>query len=140
MRTKTKKNRIWSLARGKVAREGRCRVCRGVPGRGGVIKLDAAHTVGRKHQDVMVVRVGEGVVRAPAPGEKAEEILVREDSVVPLCLSRGGGCHQLYDAGRLDLLPYLTVEEQADAVRAVGLERAYSRLTGSRRDKHGGDA
>lgn len=80
--------------------EGRCRVCGATSG------LQAAHTIGRKYDDRRT-----GVV-APA-------------DVVPLCLEH----HQQYDARRLDLLPYLTLEEQARAVLHVGLERARKRLS-----------
>ena len=50
-----------------------------------------------------------------------------EDSIVPLC----GSCHRAYDAGRLDLLPALTRDEQAEAVRVLGLTRALRRISPS---------
>ena len=43
-----------------------------------------------------------------------------EDAIVPLCPH----CHRDYDAGAADLLPVLTKDEQAEAVRVVGLTRA----------------
>ena len=46
------------------------------------------------------------------------------DSTVPLCRPH----HTAYDAHELDLLPYLTLDEQAEAVRIVGIERARKRL------------
>ena len=50
--------------------------------------------------------------------------------VVPLCRL----CHNAYDEGtpQLDLLPYLTLEEQAHAVGHLGLTRALRRITGER--------
>lgn len=88
----------------KVEEEGFCRVC----GRAGV-KLDCAHVVPRS-------RVGMG------PAEDARNF-------VPLCHDR---CHPDYDQGRLDLLPYLTNDEQAYAVELVGLEEARRYLTNER--------
>jgi 5-methylcytosine-specific restriction endonuclease McrA len=48
-----------------------------------------------------------------------------EDSIVPLCPDH----HRDYDGRRLDLLPHLTHDEQAEAVRVLGLERARRRLS-----------
>ena len=49
------------------------------------------------------------------------------DNIVPLCRS----CHNLFDSSRLDLLPYLTINEQLCVVReAGGIARAYDRLVG----------
>lgn len=50
---------------------------------------------------------------------------VTADEVVPLCRP----CHTLYDAGRLELLPVLTTEEQVAAVEHVGIAEAYRRTT-----------
>jgi hypothetical protein len=94
--------RDWKQARAKVDREMECRVCRTGD------SLQAAHTIGRIHD--------------PADGK------VRARDIVPLCPS----CHQLYDARRLDLLPYLNYDEQAAAVEHLGIVRAMHRLTGSR--------
>lgn len=47
-------------------------------------------------------------------------------SVVPLC----SGCHRAYDSHRLDLIGYLRPDEQIEAVRVLGLARAYRRLGG----------
>ena len=49
------------------------------------------------------------------------------DSIVPLCERD----HRSYDNFRLDILPYLTHDEQAEAVRVMGLERARRRLAPS---------
>lgn len=47
------------------------------------------------------------------------------DSVLPLCAF----CHREQHAHRLELLPLMTRAEQVEAVRAVGIARAYSYLT-----------
>jgi len=91
--------RDWKAARAKVAQERNCRVC------GSQDTVQAAHTIGRTHDPV------DGVVRAI--------------DVVPLCVV----CHQLFDARRLDLLPYLSYGEQAAAVEHVGIVSALRRLT-----------
>jgi hypothetical protein len=49
------------------------------------------------------------------------------DSTVPLCREH----HTAYDAHEFDLLPYLSKDEQAEAVRIVGIERARMILTPS---------
>jgi hypothetical protein len=53
---------------------------------------------------------------------------VRQEDVVPLCPS----CHRAYDGRALDLLAYLTYEEQAAAAEHLGLLRAVHRTTGKR--------
>jgi hypothetical protein len=107
-------------ARDKVEEEGRCRACLAPDGEvddGDVIRIQAAHTIGREHDEVRVGSKG------------GETLFVRRESVVPLCQF----CHIQYDARRLDLLPYLFLPEQLDAVRAAGgIERAHRRLTGER--------
>ena len=62
------------------------------------------------------------VPRSLGGGQKA-------DSVVPLCRR----CHTDFDGLRLDLIPYLTKSEQAEAVRVLGIERARRRLSGDER-------
>jgi hypothetical protein len=96
--------RDWTEPREKVDAEGRCRVC----ARTG-LKIDAAHIVPRS-------RVVAG------PGE-------HPDNIVPLCHER---CHPAYDAGELDLLPFLTLGEQGYATELVGLVEAMQRTTGCR--------
>lgn len=89
-----------NLARQKVADEGRCRSC-GVPD--SLHPLDAAHTIPR------------------SLGGKATY-----DSVIPLCRA----CHDAqHRGGELELLPLMTRDEQVEAVRAVGIARAYRYLT-----------
>jgi 5-methylcytosine-specific restriction endonuclease McrA len=99
--------RDWTAARRKVDTEARCRVC----GRSNV-KLDAAHVVPRSRVSAS----------AGGPGE-------HPDNIVPLCHEP---CHAAYDAHRLDLLPYLTLAEQAYATGLVGLAEAYRRTTNER--------
>lgn len=97
-------------ARMKVEREGGCRVC-GAPAR----VCDAAHTWSR----------GQGGAGFDDP-----------DAVVPLCsaIKGGVGHHDAYDAHELDLLPYLTTEEQVALVRYAGsIERARDRARGAGR-------
>ena len=92
--------RDWHAPIEKVQQESRCRVC----GRTG-LKLDACHVIPRSRVK-------------PGPGEDARNI-------VPMCRQH----HTDYDHGRLDLLPYLSREEQAYAVELVGLEEARRRIT-----------
>jgi hypothetical protein len=98
--------RSWAEARAKVEAEGRCRVC----GRSD-LRLEAAHIVSRAR-----VRPGAG-----------EDPL----NIIPLCAR---DCHPRYDRRALDLLPYLTREEQAKAVELHpgGLLGAVERITGER--------
>lgn len=51
-----------------------------------------------------------------------------EDCVCPLCRR----CHRLYDEGRIDILPLLSLKEQAHAVAHIGIERARWRTTNER--------
>lgn len=93
--------------RAKVEREGQCRVC-GAP----AAVCDAAHLWDR----------------GTAGGDFNEP-----DLIVPLCstIKGGGGCHDDYDAHRLDLRGYVTIDEAVAAVRAAGsIERARNRLAG----------
>lgn len=48
------------------------------------------------------------------------------DAILPLCREH----HRAYDSHRLDLLPLLSPAEQVEAVRILGLARAYRRLSG----------
>ena len=94
--------RDWAEARRKVETEGCCRWC-GRPG-----AIEAAHIIPRSR------------VR-PGPGEDARNI-------VPLCRDH----HALFDSNRLDLLPVLTLEEQAYAVSLFGTYEALIRMSGQR--------
>lgn len=105
--------RDWTAALDKVRREGCCRVC----GASGGVKIDAAHVVGRRNDP------------RPRPGQPRRVRRVRADDIVPLCRP----CHQAYDERRLDLLPFLSLEEQAAAVSIMGIESARRRISGTRR-------
>ncbi len=97
--------RDWTDANEK--REYGCRVC-------GRYDVELAHTIGRKHD------------QPKAPGSKT--LYVNPDSVVPLCPS----IHRAYDAHQFDLLSYLTLAEQLDAVAKAGsIESARRRLAPS---------
>lgn len=96
--------RDWRAARMKVDTEGRCRVCKAAG------ELDAAHVI----------------PRSVSPVEGSQD----ERAIVGLCRRH----HTAYDQHRLDLLPYLTVEEQAHAVvQAGGIAAAYRITTGGAR-------
>ena len=75
----------------------------------GNLPVDAAHIVPRSV--------------APNAGET-------EDAIVPLCREH----HRQYDAGQLDVLPYLTLPEQAHAVTAAGGIVGALRITTGKRD------
>jgi hypothetical protein len=99
-----KRKRQWGPLWDKVREEGQCRAC------GSSQLLDPAHLIPRS-------RLGF------APGAEDPRI------VVPLCRL----CHQQHDhSSGLDLLPVLTLDEQAFAVELVGIAEAYQRVTGSR--------
>lgn len=96
--------RDWTAARAKVDDEGACRVC----GQLSPVRVEAAHII----------------ARGRVPGPEAMDPL----NIVPLC----GEHHAAYDHRQLDLLPYLTVEEQAFAVYcARGIAPATKRITGA---------
>jgi len=93
--------------RRKVEDEGECRVCGELAER-----CDAAHIWDRS-----------------LGGEGFDD----PDIIVPLCsrIKFGNGCHDIYDEGELDLLPYLKLEEQIALVKAAGsISRAYRRAAG----------
>ena len=108
-----------SEALDKKEEEGICRACLRPDGSvidGEIIRLECAHTIGRDRQDEIVV--------GPRGGETR---VVKRESTVPLC----GDCHRAFHAHRLDLLPYMTLEEQLDAVRAAGgILSALKRVSG----------
>ena len=92
----------WEAAWAKVATEGQCRAC------GSTQIVDPAHLIPRS-------RITQGGMDPR--------------NIVPLCRL----CHMQHDQGAgLDLLPYLTREEQAHAVSLVGLAEAYRRICGKR--------
>ena len=93
-----------SLGRDKVDAEGACRYC------GGAKDLEMAHTIGKAEQDLETV--------GPRGGRRK---YVPEAAVIPLC---GGftenNCHYRHDHHEIDILPYLYLEEEINAVRAAG--------------------
>lgn len=102
--------RDWRDARAKVDAERVCRVC-GASEHDPSGPVEAAHVIGRIHD---------------RPREERESMLyVEPDDVVPLCRT----CHRAYDLGGLDLLPYLSRDEQARAVLLVGMMAAFRRIT-----------
>lgn len=93
--------RDWTACAEK--RDQGCRIC-------GVHPAEMAHVIGRVHDH-----------------RRGSVVVVDADSVCPLCKSH----HEAYDARLLDLLPHLTVEEQARAVvDAGGIEAARRRIIG----------
>jgi hypothetical protein len=102
--------RYWDGALEKIRREGACRVCRTT------FFLQAAHTVGRKHDEVVECE----------DGTRAR--FVDPLDVIPLCEA----CHRAYDARELSILEHLSYDEQAAAVEHLGIVRALHRLSGQR--------
>lgn len=107
------RKRDWTEANAKRDREG-CRLadtnahgdCAG--------KVQSAHILGRRFD------------REHPDGRELPRV-VEPDEVVGLC----GVHHTAYDERRLDLLPFLTLAEQAAAVRLVGIVGAFTRITGT---------
>lgn len=93
--------RDWSLARAKVEQEGRCRLTGEGPCQG---PLAACHVVERSRD---------------------ESTIVDPVDIWPGCTLH----HQLYDSRRVSILHVLSQEEQAAAVRKLGIYRALKRLT-----------
>lgn len=112
--------RDWSDARAKVEAERVCRV--GAVGWGRSCgecagPVQAAHVIGREHD-----RARDGQAR----------LYVAPVDVVPLCARH----HRDYDARALDLLPFLTIDEQARAVSvAGGIIAALRRTTNGERSQ-----
>lgn len=121
---------IWKEALGKVVREGKCRNCSASKRH---VKLDAAHTVNRKKQDVWTKEYRGEKTDNGAPLMSTIRT-VPADAIIPLCRT----CHELHDAHKLDILPLLDPDknapqvEQANAVAALGIVGAMRRLTGQR--------
>jgi hypothetical protein len=78
----------------------------------------------------------DGVDEMRDTGQTKMVRIVPPEAIVPLCVD----CHKTYDAHKLNLLPYLDPDksqpqlEQANAVKALGIDRATRRLTGKRVD------
>lgn len=103
--------RDWRDAREKIDGQP-CRVC------GQTWGVEGAHVIGRKHDQRRTTQIA----------------YVDPASIVPLCgpATDSRTCHGRYDSGRLDLTPFLTLDEQVQAVRdANGIEAARRRIMGS---------
>ena len=94
----------WADAIHKLENEGACRVC-SMHGEDTNGPLEAAHSINQAAQDV--------ILTGPRGGQY---MYVQPDAVVPLCSMH----HRRYDARGLDLLPYMSVPEQINAVDAAG--------------------
>jgi len=98
-------DRNWDDAIEKCKDEGECRVCKVQRG------LDCAHLAPRTHD------------RPKHAGQK--RLYVHPNNVVPLCAHD----HYGLDHSELDVLPYLTLDEQLHVVRVLGgIEQARMRL------------
>lgn len=116
--------RDWTDARAKVDAEGQCRVCRCKDR-----PLQAAHVSGRRYDEHLECGICEGTgvrrdgerCRRCAGSGWSKALYVNPDRIVPLCEHMTeDGCHSLYDAKKIDLLPYLTIDEQVQAVIDLG--------------------
>lgn len=98
-------DRNWDEAIRKCRDEGACRVC------GLQTNLDAAHLAPRKHD------------KPKRFGSKTR--FVAPENIIPLCSHH----HHLLDSGQLDVLAYLTIEEQVHVVKTLGgIDMARRRL------------
>lgn len=122
--------RDWTAAREKVEREGRCRIeMRLVYGITGTCAgpLEAAHIIGRECDEYVAAWAieMETLDVSQRPKTAYATWRVDPDRIVPLCHKH----HRAYDDHELDLLGYLTPEEEAQAVLDAGsLESARRRL------------
>ena len=111
----------WGAARIKVEQLDKCRVCARSTGTLAAqgLRLEACHLAPRQHDEL-----------AEVDGEKVR--LVDVDNIIGLCgpATASLTCHGRFDAGVLDLLPYLTKDEQAACVKRIGLMSAMRRLVG----------
>jgi hypothetical protein len=108
-------DRDWTAARAKVEEEGCCRICKRTDR-----KLDAAHVLGREHDEPKVSR---------STGEILKELYVDPDRIFPACGPFPDNCHGDVDFNRINYLQVLTLPEQIKAVEdAGGIEAARIRL------------
>jgi hypothetical protein len=125
--------RNWSAALEKKAAEGyRCRVCRRRASRQNGIGIEMAHIIGREADRLAPLPLARPVFEIwPYP------YLVVPTRVCPLCgpSTDTTTCHGLQHAGRLDLIPHLTLPEVLQAISDAsklyggnGLENARKRL------------
>lgn len=116
---RTEPKRDWTDARAKVEEEGCCRICKRSDR-----PLEAAHVLGREH-DEPKMRMD------PSTGELIPTRVLYVDPlrVFPACGPFPNGCHGDAEYRRINVLPYLTLEEQVQAVKdAGGIEPARIRL------------
>lgn len=121
--------RDWAEAREKVDEEGKCRGCGRNPY---YARLEAAHIVGREHDQESACRTcgGDGCSNCNGYGVV---IYVNPLDIVPLCgpATTSSTCHGKQHDHLLDLLPLLTAAEQVRAVALVGsIAGAYVKLAG----------
>lgn len=111
-------DRFWDDARAKVDEEGCCRICKRPPAPGRPI--EAAHVLGREHDEPMVSR---------STGEILRVLYVAPDRIFPACGPSPSGCHGMAERKEINVLPYLTLEEELQAIRDAGsIEAARIRL------------
>ena len=111
-------DRFWDDARAKVDEEGCCRICKRPPAPGRPI--EAAHVLGREHDEPMVSR---------STGEILRVLYVDPNRIFPACGPSPGGCHGMAERKEINVLPYLTLEEELQAIRDAGsIEAARIRL------------
>jgi len=99
----TEPKRDWSAARAKVEEEGCCRICEKTSDE---VKLEAAHVLGREHDEPRT------------PGSKV--LFVNPLRIIPACGPFPAGCHGDIDHNRINLVHYLTLDEQIQAVKDAG--------------------
>lgn len=113
-RRPTGPERDWADARSKIDEEGCCRICKRSD-----VPLEAAHVLGREHDEP---KIGVG-------GGQLKVLYVRPDRVFPACGPFPNGCHGDAEYRRINVLPFLTIEEQVRAVLdAGGIAPAHMRL------------
>jgi hypothetical protein len=100
-----KPKRDMRAARAKAEEQG-CRVC------GSFFAVETAHVLPRSRVK-------------PGPAEDLRNI-------IGLCGNRGCDAHRSFDEGLLDILPFLSREEQAYATELVGMAEAYQRVTNTK--------
>jgi hypothetical protein len=107
--------RDWTDAQAKVDQEGCCRICKRTDR-----PLEATHILGREHDEPKVSK---------QTGEILTELYVDPDRVFPACGPFPEGCHGDAEYRRINVLLYLTLEEQIRAVKdAGGIAPAVMRL------------
>lgn len=134
MKRNLPKKREWEDARRKIEDEGQCRNC----GRNAyAARIEAAHTLGREHDEGKVCPECQGQALDKAHCERCNGwgyvLYVNPLDVIPLCgpATSTGTCHGRQHAHQLDLLPILTAAEQVRAVQVVGtIAGAYRALAG----------